>query len=139
MSDMEKVSFDVVYVGRSKNEVVLKRGKLYKVDAICKNGGNSSLHLKKYNGEFNSSEFVRVIKRKTPLMLVSHRIPKIGERFKAYTGKLDKDGNEEIVTSSEVIYVCSQSLIDKMMHKIRVLTKHLLNAGGSASLYELYY
>lgn len=127
------VSFKVMYVGCRQSFSVLKPGHVYNVTSTKENDFHKTYILKEFNGEFDQSNFVRFVKYSIPLNLVLKSIPKVGERFVAL------DGNQKTVTSSNIIYVCPQSLKDKIFHIVRVLTNHSLLKGGCARLYTLYY
>ena len=135
----KKDSFQVMYIGGRRNDPFLKLGKIYTVSSVSNDGYHTIYHFKELNGEYSNDGFVKVIKKDPPLSLMSKQIPKVGERFSAFTGCLDVHGDSEVVHSSEIIFIVPQTIKDKFLHRVKVLTNHLLGLGGSASLYELYY
>lgn len=136
----KKESFQVMYIGGRRNDQFLKLGKIYTVYSVSDDGYHHTIyHFKELNGEFTDDGFVKVVKKEGPLSLISKNIPKVGERFCAFTGKLDSNGDSEVLTSSEIIFVAPQTIKDKLLRRVNVLTKHLISKGGCASLYRLYY
>ena len=133
----QDVSFKAMYVGQS-NSGCLKPGKVYHVSSVNEEAYHTTYCLKEVNGEFNNSEFVRIVECDSPMILINKKIPKVGERFTAFDGS-NSSGESNTITSSPVIYVKNQSLMDRILGRVRVLTQHSLPIGGSARLYTLYY
>ena len=135
----KKDSFQVMYIGGRRNDPFLKLGKIYTVSSVSNDGYHTIYRFKELNGEYSNDGFVKVVRKEGPLSLISKNIPKVGERFSAFTGKIDSNGDSEMLTSSEIIFIVPQTIKDKFLHRVKVLTNHFLGFGGSASLYELYY
>ena len=138
-SASSKGSFQVMYIGGRQKNSFLKVGKIYNVSSVSSWNDYTMYRFKELNGEYPKDGFVKVCRREGPFSLLGNELPKVGERFSAFTGSLDMNGDCELLQSSEVLFVVPQSAVDKLFRRVKVLTKHLSGLGGLASLYELHY
>ncbi len=71
---------------------------------------------------------------------VIKKFPEVGDRVMLFSGEYDKEGDEYIITTSQILFVYQQTDEEKMQHCVRVLTAHSFGQkGGFAKLYRILY